>query len=553
MSLLHFSRWKTFSILATVIIGLLLALPNAFTETQRDNFIKNIPESMPFGGVIASLADNSVNLGLDLQGGAHMLLEVDSDSVLTNERRNQKDSMKAVLRKEGILTTGVTDKGDDLVAEIRDEKDVAAALRILKGLEENIGNQLAGGKTVEVTSIGNKQIQLSITDDNIQAIKDRTIAQSIEVLRRRIDPQGTTEMTLAKEGSDRILLQVPGAKNIDDIKKRINESANLSFHLVDDASNNPRTVELARDRGILPAGTMLRPYPEFQSELIIIERSRITGECLTSAKEGLHPENRNPIMNFTFNNRCANLFSKMTAENIGKRFAVLLNDVIITAPNIRGAIPGGKGFIEGGFASVGEARELALLINAGALPAKLNIVEERSVGAELGADAIRAGKIASIIGLVGVALFMWISYGLRFGTIANLALSTNIVLIAAALSFLGSTLTLPGIAGIILTIGMAVDANVLIFERIREEAHNGRPPVNAIETGYRRSFAPILDANITTLIAAITLYFVGSGPVRGFAVTLAIGIVMSVFTAVIFARLITATWLRGTRPKTLPI
>jgi len=295
------------------------------------------------------------------------------------------------------------------------------------------------------------------------------------------------------------------------------------------------------------------PYPEFNSQLIVVERTRITGECLSSAKEGLHPENNYPIMNFKFNNRCANLFGKLTSENVGKRFAVVLNDEIITAPNIRTAITGGSGFIEGGFDSVNEARELALLINAGALPAKLDIVEERTVGAELGQDAINAGKIASIIGLTGVALFMWLSYGLRFGTIANMALGTNIILIAGALSVLGSTLTLPGIAGIILTIGMAVDANVLIFERIREEAHNGRPPVNAIETGYRRSFAPILDANITTLIAAITLYFVGSGPVRGFAVTLAIGIVMSVFTAVVFARLITATWLRGTRPKTLPI
>ncbi len=539
MSLLHFSKWKTFSILAAVFIGLLFALPNVLSETQR--------QSMP------GIMQNSINLGLDLQGGAHMLLEVDSQSVLKNEKNNQKDNIKAALRDEGVRYENVREEGDHLVAYIREADKMTAALRAVKALEENLTNQLGAGKNIRVTQSGDKTIKVEITEENIQAIKERTIAQSIEVLRRRIDPQGTTEMTLAKEGDDRILLQVPGAKNVDEIKDRINKSANLSFHMVHDDSDNNEAMRIANERGTTKAGTILLPYPEYNTNLIVVERTRITGECLASAKEGLHPENNNPVMNFKFNSRCAKEFGKLTSENIGKRFAVRLNQEVITAPNIRSAITGGSGFIEGGFGDLNEARELALLINAGALPAKLDIVEERTVGAELGADAIRAGKIASTIGLIGVGLFMWLSYGLRFGTIANLALTTNIVLIAGALSFLGSTLTLPGIAGIILTIGMAVDANVLIFERIREEAHNGRPPVNAIETGYRRSFAPILDANITTLIAAITLYFVGSGPVRGFAVTLAIGIVMSVFTAVIFARLITATWLRGTRPKSLPI
>jgi preprotein translocase subunit SecD len=257
-------------------------------------------------------------------------------------------------------------------------------------------------------------------------------------------------------------------------------------------------------------------------------------------------------VNFTFNLKCAKIFGDLTSKNVGKRFAVVLDNEIITAPRINGAITGGSGYIEGSFTPE-SAKELSLLLNAGALPAKLIIAEERTVSAELGNDSINAGKTASIIGLIGVAFFMWLSYGIRFGTIANLALTFNIMLIAAALSLLGATLTLPGIAGIILTIGMAVDANVLIFERIREESANGRPPVNAIETGYRLSLAPILDANITTLIAAVTLYFVGSGPIRGFAVTLAIGIVMSVFTAVVVARLMTATWLRRARPKDLPI
>ncbi len=536
MSLLHFSKWKTFGILAAVLIGIFFALPNALGEEQR--------KSMP------GMMQNTINLGLDLQGGAHMLLEVDSASVLTNQRRIQKDNIRTSLRDAGISYGTIGENGDTLIANIRDVDDMDQAVDVLKGLETDLDS--GGGKTVDVERGEEKTIQVTITEENIEYIKNRTIDQSIEVLRRRIDPQGTTEMTLAKEGSERILLQVPGEKNIDEIKDRINKTANLSFHLVHEA--NPTVLRTAVEKRIYPTGTILRYSKEDRQPMLIEERTRITGGCVQAAKEGFHPERgQEPIMNFEFNNRCANEFGKMTSGNIGKRFAVVLNKEIITAPNIRVAIRGGRGFIEGGFANIQEARELALLINAGALPAKLNIVEERTVGAELGQDAIRAGKIASMIGLFGVAFFMWLSYGFRFGTIANLALATNIILIAGALSFLGSTLTLPGIAGIILTIGMAVDANVLIFERIREEAHNGRPPVNAIETGYRRSFAPILDANITTLIAAVTLYFVGSGPVRGFAVTLAIGIVMSVFTAVVFARLITATWLRGTRPKSLPI
>ncbi len=538
MSLLHFSKWKTTAILGTVMLGVLFALPNALKPDVRDK--------------LPGFMQDTINLGLDLQGGAHMLLEVDVASVLENEARNQKGSAQQVLRDAQVKFEYVRQDDDTVIARIRSVDDAEKALDALKTLEVPIdGTQLGSKKTVLVKQSGDKDFTLNITDDNIEAIKDRTIAQSIEVLRRRIDPQGTTEMTLAKEGSDRILLQVPGAKNVDDIKKRINDTANLSFHLVRPESFSQAAMQLAATKGQYPSGATYFPQ-EDGGGLIVEERTRITGECLKSSKEGIHPERNDPIINFEFNIRCARLFGKLTSENVGKQFAVVLNDVIITAPRMNGPITGGKGYIEGSF-TMESARELSLLLNAGALPAKLVIAEERTVGAELGADAIRAGKIASIIGLIGVGLFMWLSYGLRFGSIANTALATNIILIAGALSFLGSTLTLPGIAGIILTIGMAVDANVLIFERIREEAHNGRPPVNAIETGYRRSFAPILDANITTLIAAVTLYFVGSGPVRGFAITLAIGIVMSVFTAVIFARLITSTWLRGSRPKTLPI
>jgi len=536
--MLFFSRWKIFFILGAVLLGLLFAIPNAIPADKR--------EALP------NMFQRTLNLGLDLQGGAHMLLEVDLTSVLEQALDNERQTVLQEFRDADRLRSEFIRIEDGvIIGRIRNVEDMEKAMSVLRETSKPIDPQsLSQDKTTKVEQVGEKGFKISITDANIEFIQKRTIEQSIEVLRKRIDPTGTTEMTLAREGDERILLQVPGAKNIDEIKSRINKTANLSFHMVQQASNNAAAMAAARD-GRLPPNAAFFPQQD-GGGLIVDKRTRITGECLKSASEGLHPQANYPIVNFGFNIRCARIFGDLTSKNLGERFAVVLDKEIITAPRINGAITGGSGFIEGSF-TIESARELALLLNAGALPAKLVIVEERTVSAELGNDSIRAGKVASAIGLMGVGLFMWLSYGLRFGTIANMALATNIVLIAGALSLFGATLTLPGIAGIILTIGMAVDANVLIFERIREETHLGRPPVNAIETGYRRSLAPILDANITTLIAAVTLYFVGSGPIRGFAVTLAIGIIMSVFTAVIFARLLTATWLRGKRPKTLPI
>ena len=539
--MLFFSKWKITLILGALLLGFFFALPNALPSETR--------AKMP------GMFQRTINLGLDLQGGAHMLLEVDLTSVLEQALENEKETIRQEFREADRLRTEtirVDSENDAVIVRLRDAADSDRAFTLLKEMSKPVDPQsLSQDKTTKVEKLSDKDFRVTITEANIADIQQRTIAQSMNVLRRRIDPQGTTEMTIAPEGDDRILLQIPGAKNVDDIKSVINKTANLSFNMVDKASNSEAAMRLAIEKGTVPPGTAF--YPEEQGAgLIVAKRTKVTGECLKTSSEGLHPEGNYPIVNFTFNIRCARLFGELTSKNIGQRFAVVLDGTIITAPRINGAITGGSGFIEGSF-TLESARELSLLLNAGALPAKLIIVEERTVGPGLGQDSINAGKIASMIGLAGVGLFMWLSYGLRFGTIANIALTTNIILIAGALSLMGSTLTLPGIAGIILTIGMAVDANVLIFERIREEAHLGRPPVNAIETGYRRSLAPILDANITTLIAAVTLYFVGSGPVRGFAVTLAIGIEMSVFTAVIVARLMTATWLRRKRPKSLPI
>lgn len=544
--MLFFSRSKILMILGAVLLGLLLAFPNVLSEDRRD--------SMP------GAFQRTINLGLDLQGGAHMLLEVDLSSIISQAIINERTAINSAFResKDNLRNAAAPRvDGNSIYLTLKSKEDADKAMPLLQDLSQPIDpTQINSAKTTRVTRESDKNIRVTITDEHIEFIRKQTIDKSIGVLGRRIDPNGNLELILAPEGDKRILLQVPGAQNIDEIKDRINQSANLSFHLVNEKDS---TNEQAMSIAMVPphrvaAGDKYFPYSAVNGGggLIVKERTRITGDCLKDSSGGPHPENNGAVVNFSFNVACATEFGRMTARNINKRFAVVLDGEIITAPNIRSAITGGSGFIEGGF-TMESARDLSLLLNAGALPAKLTIVEERTVDPSLGADSIRAGKVASGIGLLGVAIFMWMSYGLRFGTIANMALGTNIILIAAALSLFGSTLTLPGIAGIILTIGMAVDANVLIFERIREETYNGKTPINAIETGYKRSLAPILDANITTLIAAITLYFVGSGPVRGFAVTLAIGIVMSVFTAVIFARLLTATWLRGKRPKTLPI
>ena len=544
--MLFFSRSKILMILGAVILGLFFAAPNAMKADLRDN--------------LPGTFQRTINLGLDLQGGAHMLLAVDLSTVIDQALENERDAIQDTLRNDGerlATATSPTVQGKTIFVQMRTVEDADKAFPRLQNLSVPIdAGSLGGDRTTKVTRDSEKVISVEISDANVEFIRQQTIDKSIGVLRRRIDPQGVLELTLAPEGNDRILLQVPGAQNIDDIKERINTSAKLAFNLVNEESSRNEAVLRSAIEG-KKTGVSDKYFPYAESEgtggLIVAKRTRITGDCLKSSSSGPHPErNNSSVVHFTFNVKCAREFGNMTAKNIGNRFAVILDDEIISAPNIRSVIAGGSGFIEGSFTSE-SARELSTLLNAGALPAKLNIVEERTVDPSLGADSIRAGKVASIIGLIGVGLFMWLSYGLRFGTIANLALATNIILIVGALTLFGSTLTLPGIAGIILTIGMAVDANVLIFERIREETYNGKTPINAIETGYKLSLEPILDANITTLIAAITLYFVGSGPVRGFAVTLAIGIVMSVFTAVVFARLLTATWLRGNRPKTLPI
>ena len=536
--MLHFSRWKITLILGAIILGLLFSMPNVMPEKVR--------EGLPW-----PLPRQTLNLGLDLQGGAHLLLEVDLKDGIEKTLKSELAGMRAALREERIVAT-LRIKDEAVFVTFKTAEDAQKGAPILRkqSVAVDVNAIGGGGKTLVIEKLTETRYKVTVSKEYLEYLSNRTIEQSMNVLRRRIDPTGTTEMTIAKEGSERILLQVPGAKDVEDLKNKIKKTANLGFHQVVKAS--AAEMQLCVEDGQCPLGKVAYPNKEGGGSEMVVDREVVTGADLKSASEGLHPTANYPIVNFVYNARGSRKFCDFTAKHEGERFAVVLDKEVITAPRINGAICGGRGFIEGSF-TMESARELSLLLNAGALPAKLDIAEERTVGPELGADSINAGKKASMIGLGGVFIFMWITYGLRFGTFANIALATNIVLITGALSLLGATLTLPGIAGIILTIGMAVDANVLIFERIREEAANGRGPINAIDTGYRLSLAPILDANITTLIAALTLYFVGSGPIRGFAVTLSIGIVMSVFTAVVVARLMTSIWLRRARPKKLPI
>jgi preprotein translocase subunit SecD len=425
--------------------------------------------------------------------------------------------------------------------------DPATAGRAIELLDELNVNPLA--PELEITDAGDGRVELRLTEVAAQGLRSTAVQQSLEIVRRRIDEVGTREPTIQQQGVDRILVQVPGVDNPDAIKRLLGQTAKLTFHLVD--LDTPLDQALS---GNLPAGSMILASEETTrpgqlAQQVVRKRVEVSGESLVDAQP-TYQENQ-PVVSFRFDSVGARKFGNVTREHVGELLAIVLDDKVISSPRIREPILGGSGIISGSF-SVESANELAILLRAGALPAPLDIVEERTVGPDLGADSIEAGKWASVIALVLVMIFMALYYGL-FGLAACVALVMNLVLIMALLSVLQATLTLPGIAGIVLTIGMAVDANVLIFERIREEARLGKPPISAVDSGYRQAMRTIIDANVTTLIAAVLLYAFGSGPVRGFAVTLGIGILTSMFTAITLTRLLVSAWLRRTRPAMLPV
>ncbi|MDG4574384.1 MAG: protein translocase subunit SecD [Defluviicoccus sp.] len=520
--MVRYPRWKIVLIAAIVILGTALAAVNLIS-TER---LQTLP---------AWIGDRQVNLGLDLRGGSHILLQVDTAALIRERMDSVVDAARDALRGARIPYEGLGAGAAEAAVTIRDGARVEEARRLIaesdRDLLVNVGD---GGR-----------ITLRLSEEGMRQRQAAAVEQSIEIIRRRIDATGVREPSIQRQGSDRVLVQLPGVDDPERIKTLIGKTAKMTFHLVDDqgASGGQASV-----------GTTLLPMREArgsdgQRRIAVRKRVVVSGENLVDAQPTF--QQGEPVVSFRFDTAGGKRFGDVTTQSVGKLLAIVLDGEVISAPRIREPILGGSGIITGSF-SVAEARDLALLLRAGALPAPLSILEERTVGPALGADSIAAGKVASVVGLILVAVFMIAAYGL-FGLFAVAALIMNMVLIIAALSLLQATLTLPGIAGIVLTIGMAVDANVLIFEHIREESALGKPIISSIEAGFERAFTTIVDSNLTTLFAGLLLYFLGSGPVRGFGVTLSIGIVTSMFTALTVTHLLVATWLNRTRPTLLPI
>lgn len=521
--MIYLDRWKIWLVAIVSLYAVFYALPNLIPADTRASWAESMPSWAP---------QKTVNLGLDLQGGSHLLLRVEMDKVLNERLDSTVNEIRTTLRKERIGYVNLKQTQDSIRFTLRDKEDADEA--------EDLINDMDGGFDVDIDAGGNAT--LAYTDEQRNEMRKQIISQSIEIVRRRIDETGTKEPVIQAQGDDRILVQLPGIDDPERVKDLLGKTAKLSFNLVNDA------VDLSK--ATAPAGARILSFQENPAQKIAIDRrALITGEMLVDSQPTF--QDNEPVVSFRFDSVGSRRFCDVTSANVGKPFAIVLDGEVISAPVIRDAICGGSGIISGGFTTQ-DANDLSLLLRAGALPAPLTVIEERTVGPSLGADSIEAGEKASILALIAVLVFMVVAYGL-FGLFASLALVINIFLIFALLSSLQATLTLPGIAGIVLTVGMAVDANVLIFERIREEYNNGRTLISSLDAGYNHALSTIVDANITTLIAALFLFAVGTGPIKGFAVTLAIGIVTSMFTAILLTRLLVVLWHNYFKPKKLPL
>jgi len=533
--MLHFSRWKTLAIMLFTGILCLLVLPNVLPA--------NVVDSLP------GFLQRKLVLGLDLQGGSHILLEVDSRAIQREKTETLRDDVRRIMREARIGYTGLSAQGMTVQLRVREAGDMPEALRRLRELSTPIGGVFATTNVsdVEVADAGDNVIRLTVTEAGLNARVRQAVDQSIEIVRRRVDELGTVEPLIQRQGADRVLVQVPGLDDPSRLKELLGRTARLTFRMVDMSMSAQQAIETRPP----PESEVLMSSDQPPVPYLIERRVVVSGEDLVDSQPGFDQRTNEPIVTFRFNNNGARRFAQATQQNVGRPFAIVLDNEVISAPVIREPILGGTGQISGSF-TVQQANDLAILLRAGALPAPLNVIEERTVGAGLGADSIEAGKIAAYVGSALVILFMFATYGL-FGLFANIALLFNVAMIFGILSLLQATLTLPGIAGIVLTVGMAVDSNVLIYERIREEIRAGRSAIAALDTGFREALRTILDANITTLIAALVLFYIGTGPVRGFGLTLAIGIGTTMFTAYTLTRLIVATWVRWARPSHVPM
>jgi preprotein translocase subunit SecD len=533
--MLYFSRWKALSIILIALVVCLFAVPNFFPEAK----VKTWP----------LWAQRHIVLGLDLQGGSHLLLEIDANAVKKDRLDQFRDDVRRSLREAKIGYTGLNARGDSIEVRITKDTDVPAALTKLRELSQPLGGLLgsSGQRSLEVSDAGGGLIRMTIPQAAINDRVRQAIEQSIQIVERRVNQLGTVEPIIQRQGTDRILVQVPGLQDPTELKRILGKIAKMEFRMVDTTvppdqatqSRIPPDSEL-----IMSAQTPKVPY-------VIKKQVLVSGGDLTDAQPGFDQRTNEPIVSFKFNSLGSRKFAQATLENVGQPFAIILDNEVISAPVIREPITAGSGQISGSF-TVQAANELALLLRAGALPAPLTVVEERTVGPGLGQDSIEKGELAAYVGSILVIVFMLLTYRL-FGVFANIAVAINVAMIFGILSLLNATLTLPGIAGIVLTVGIAVDSNVLIYERIREELRGGRNAISAIDAGFKRALSTILDSNITTFIAAAVLFYIGTGPVRGFAVTLGIGIITTVFTAFTLTRLIVAGWVRWKRPQSVPI
>ncbi len=537
--MLYFTRWKAAAILLTALFVCLFAVPNFIPSSIVDKWPK--------------WAQRHVVLGLDLQGGSHILLEVDTGAVRKEKLESLRDDVRRVLRDARVGYTGLVVRNNSVEVRLREGTNIEQATAKLRELAQPVGGilgQTSGQRTLDISLDPGGLVRLTPTDPALTERVRQSVEQSIQIIERRVNELGTVEPLIQRQGLDRILVQVPGLQDPTRLKELLGKTAKLDFRMVDLTMPAEQALQ-----GRPPADSEILYSPQKtggpKQPYLIEKRVLVSGGDLTDAQPGFDQRTSEPIVQFRFNTSGARKFAQVTQENVGKPFAIVLDNEVISAPVIREPILGGSGQISGSF-TVESANDLAILLRAGALPAPLTIIEERTVGPGLGQDSIAKGKLSSYVGAAMVIIFMLITYGL-FGLFANIAVAINVAMIFGVLSMLNATLTLPGIAGIVLTVGIAVDSNVLIYERIREEVRGGRTPINAIDAGFSRALATILDSNITTFIAAAVLFYIGTGPVRGFAVTLGIGILTTVFTAFTLTRLIVAYWVRWRRPQRVPI
>jgi SecD/SecF fusion protein len=499
------SRWLVATYAAIVLFGIVTALPNLFPPSMLARFPGWYPKQQ-------------VTLGLDLRGGSHLVLEVDARALIQERVQSLFGEARRALYEAGIDTASVQRREDGVIVTLEDAAQQAEAVRVLEGLATPVGVMSFGGGTSDLTiaTVSPQEIRLSLTKEGVRDRVDAAVEQSLEIIRQRVDEVGVAEPTIQRVGAERILVQLPGVQDPARIRELLGSTAQLSFHML-------APVEPS---GHVPPGVKVLPGAERGERFPIEERVALAGERLSDARAGFDQRTNQPIVTFRLDNAGARTFAAITQANVGKPFAIVLDGKVLSAPVIQEPITGGAGQISGDF-TVQQTSDLAALLRAGALPAPLTVIEERTVGADLGSDAIEMGMYTGLAGFVLVFGFMFVLYG-AWGLIANLALALNVILTFSALSLLGATLTLPGIAGIVLGIGLAVDANVLINERIREEARKGLSAFAALDHGFKRAYATIVDSNLTALIATALLFMFGSGPVRGFAVTMGLGIAISI-------------------------